>query len=104
MIQKRENINSIFLWGSRFHGCEREDSDYDYIIIVQNCDYFDEIRVINTQRYDLTVIHKLYFDQLWDEHLIWIILLYFYPQKSVMIENENLFDGKLFNFFYFYIL
>lgn len=81
-INKNSNIISCFYYGSRVYGSHKEDSDFDFIVVV------NEKEDITYNGCDITVYTKEEFQEKIQQHEISILECLFLPSEKI-IKNEQ---------------
>jgi predicted nucleotidyltransferase len=86
-------LQNIYLFGSRLYKCHNEQSDYDFIVLVEG-EYFFGSKLIETDLVNLNIYHLDYFNELLKENIVWAIMLYYIPPEFIFQENIKL-DFKI---------
>lgn len=60
ILKEKYKILNIYTFGSYLYGCENDESDFDFIIIVDG-DYFDGSKEFSKGKYNLNLYHLEFF-------------------------------------------
>jgi hypothetical protein len=76
------------------HGCASEDSDFDFIALVEG-PYFNGGKLVSKEKgetagIEISTFHLVFFLELVRMQVIWTIIVGFYPKEFVFMENISL--------------
>jgi predicted nucleotidyltransferase len=92
-LENKDLILNVYIFGSRLYGYATNQSDWDFVIIVDG-EYFAGPKLIEKGLLNLNLYHRDYFQFLMDENVIWIIMFTWIPNEFVWQRKLN-FSWKL---------
>jgi len=90
-VLNQDVVLNIYQYGSRVYNCATNNSDYDFVIIVQGSKSNYQI---HTGEIELSVYGEIEFQQMINEHEISALECLFLPQKFIIKETKK-FDFNL---------
>lgn len=84
-----DNIISIYLRGSRGISTNKETSDWDFVVVVQDCITVQEDALIKYKNMDIVLYTESYFKTLCREQTIWAFECIYAPNDKIYKEEIN---------------
>lgn len=60
---------NLYLFGSRLYGCASEDSDFDFIAVIEGPFFFNS-QLIETEKININIYHIEFFRELVHQHIL----------------------------------